>query len=275
MSRNAHEQLTSFKNPTLQRVRKLINRRARDESGTFRIEGAREIKLAIDGGIEFELVLYCDSASRFEANEPLLERIEAVQAPSIYDTPANVFNRLSQFQNPDGLLVVARQWDASLARLNGSKDGIYLVVDGVEKPGNLGNMLRTADATGCNGVVVTDPSLDLCNPNVIRASLGTVFTVPCAIASTAAAVRWMKDRELRIVATSPQGVTDFLEADLAAGCAIVIGSEKDGLSDHWLNASDCVVRLPNLGQADSLNAAMTATAMLFESYRQRNAADPN
>lgn len=261
--------ITSTKNPLLQSVRKLLKRRYRDELGLVRIEGTREIDRALEAGIQFEYAIYCESLSRFERARKTVERLRSAGLQTLYSTTTEVFLKFSQWQNPDGLLVVGRQPSTKLHDIQSTVGDIYLVVDGVEKPGNLGSMLRTADATGCAAVIVTDPALDLFNPNVIRASLGTVFSKTCVVVSANDAAEWLRSSGCRIVATSPSASVSYLDTNLAGDCAMVIGSEKDGLTEFWLAASDELVKLPNLGAADSLNAAMSATALLFESYRQR------
>ena len=255
----------------MRQVRDLKKRRFRNENQLFRIEGYREIERALDAGITFESVVFCDSIPRFNQCESTLERIKSQMDVTLYSSTASVFATLSQWQNPDGLLVIAKQQENSLEDMRVETDDVFLVIDGVEKPGNLGSMFRTADATGCSGILISDPVLDLFNPNVIRASLGTVFTMPCAIGEFTQVVHWLQQHQLKIVCSSPLGSHSFLETALGSGCAIVIGSEKDGLGESWFTVCDEVVRLPNEGYADSMNAAMAANALLFESYRQRHA----
>ena len=261
--------LTSHRNPLVQRTKELKKRRFRKENRLFRIEGYREIDRALDAGIEIEYAIYCDSIPRFSQSESTLRRLESGPENAIYGTSSRVFKNLSQWQNPDGLIVVAKQKSTTLEEIQADTRDVFLVVDGVEKPGNLGSIFRSADATGCNGVLISDPVVDLFNPNVIRASLGTVFTTPCAIADSTNVIQWLRHKNLRIVCSAPDAVQSFLEAPIGAGCAIVIGSEKDGLSMTWLESCDELVTLPTEGFADSINAAMAANALLFESHRQR------
>ena len=261
--------LTSHRNPMVRQARDLKKRRFRNESRLFRIEGYREIERALDAGIEIEYVVYCESVPRFNLSESTLERLKSERKVPLYASSSSVFSNLSQWQNPDGVLVIAKQQEKVLSDIRVKTDAVFLVIDGVEKPGNLGSMFRTADATGCSGILISDPVVDLFNPNVIRASLGTVFTVPGAIAESTLVVQWLRQHQLKIVCSSPHGSRSFLDTRLGSGCAIVIGSEKDGLDESWLDACDDVARLPSEGFADSINAAMAANALLFESYRQR------
>lgn len=262
-------QLTSVQNPVLKRARQLKSRAVREETGLFRIEGFREIDRALDAGFEFKDLIYCETNPRFERCKPTLARIMRETNAQTYTTTNRVFSNLSQWQNPDGLLVIARQRATPISALPANGVRVYLVVDGIEKPGNLGSMFRSADASGCSGLLISDPVVDLFNPNVIRASLGTSFTVPYALADSGEVRQWLKSQCIAIICTSPDAKINYLDSDLSSNCAIVIGSEKDGLSDAWLKNCDESVCLPNEGAADSLNAAMTANVMLFESYRQR------
>ena len=261
--------LTSLRNPTLQAARRLKNRRIRNDSQRFRIEGYREVERALDAGIELEHAIYCDAISRFERCRQTLKRITAQTNAIVYATTKRVFIGVTQWQNPDGLLVVAKQPSTALDEFRAVSKGVYLIVDGIEKPGNLGSMFRSADATGCNGILISDPTVDLFNPNVVRSSLGTIFTTPCAVATAPEIYAWIRTHDLRIVSTSPSTEQSYLNTALDSDCAIVIGSEKDGLNSSWLARSDELVSLPTEGYSDSLNAAMTATVMLFESFRQR------
>lgn len=270
-SKSSSEQprLTSHRNSLVRQTRELKKRRFRNENRLFRIEGHREIERALDSGIDIQYAIYCDSIPRFSQSESTLERIESGLKIDVYATSSQIFTNLSQWQNPDGLLVVAKQKSATLEDIDVSFGDVFLVVDGVEKPGNLGSIFRSADATGCSGVLISDPVVDLFNPNVIRASLGTVFTTPRAVADSARVIKWLRQNQFRIVCSSPDGASNYLDVALGSDCAIVIGSEKGGLSETWLESCDVLVKLPNEGFADSINAAMAANALLFESYRQR------
>ena len=221
-----YTKLTNSRHPVVRQVRELKKRRFREENQSFRIEGHREIERALDAKFEFESVVYCDSIPRFSRCEGTLNRIMSRPGVTLYKASSSVFDSLSQWQNPDGLLVIAKQQKVRIQDFEANQDDVFLVIDGVEKPGNLGSMFRTVDATGCSGVLISDPVVDLFNPNVIRASLGTVFTTPCAVADSVHVVRWLRQHHLRIVCSSPQGSRSFLDVPLDSGCAIVIGSEK-------------------------------------------------
>jgi TrmH family RNA methyltransferase len=180
------------------------------------------------------------------------------------------FAKAAYRERPDGLLAVAPQWRRELKDLpGGDRAPFLLVVEAIEKPGNLGTILRSADAAGCDGVIVCDPVTDLFNPNVVRASTGVLFSVPCVVAESAAVLPWLRERRIRVVATTPAATLAYTDADLRGPLAVVMGSEQYGLSAFWLQAADAAVRIPMAGQADSLNVAMATLITLFEAVRQR------
>jgi TrmH family RNA methyltransferase len=146
-----------------------------------------------------------------------------------------------------------------------------LVVEAIEKPGNLGTILRSADAAGCDAVIVCDPVTDLFNPNVVRASTGVLFSVPCVVEEGPAVLAWLRQRKIRTVATTPGAKDLYTDSDLTGPLAVIMGSEQFGLSEFWLRNADDPVRIPMAGQADSLNVAMAALITLFEAVRQRGA----
>ena len=167
------------------------------------------------------------------------------------------------------MVAVAPMFPLDVERLTTTTNSLYLVAVGMEKPGNLGSMFRSADAVKADGVIVCDENTDVFNPNVVRASLGTLFCVPVARTTIRSLVKWCKDRGVALVATSPQSKTPYTRFDYTQSCGIVIGSESQGLGDQWLEVVDQVVKIPQMGKSDSLNAAMAATVMLFEARRQR------
>ena len=259
--------LTSPANARVKRVVKLRARRHRDRERRFAIEGFRELDGAWRAGFLVEEVFYCEQHFAARGEEELLDRLR--QAGAVCEaTNAAVFAKLSYRHTPDGLLAVAATPDATLSRLDVPKDSLWLVAANIEKPGNLGAMLRTADAAGVSGVIVADPATDPFNPNVVRASVGTLFSVPLAVARAADVRAWLAEHDIRVVATSPTATTDYAEADLCGPVAIVVGGEHAGLDAEWIAGVETVC-IPMAGQADSINAAMTAAVLLFEAARQR------
>jgi RNA methyltransferase, TrmH family len=164
---------------------------------------------------------------------------------------------------------VAPQWKRALADIALPVAPLILVVEAIEKPGNLGTILRSADAAGCDAVIVCDPVTDLFNPNVVRASTGVLFSVPCVVEESPKVLEWLRGRAIRSVATTPAAKDVYSDSDLRGPLAVVMGSEQFGISEFWLTNADLPVRIPMAGQADSLNVAMAALITLFEAVRQR------
>lgn len=263
------EQISSLQNPRIKGLVRLRNRRERDQTGRFLIEGYRELRRAADRRVALETLFVCDDLF-LGGNEPRLIDDARALGTEVVEVGSEAFAKVSYRDRPEGLIAVAKQFETGLAALAPADDPLYLVVESIEKPGNLGTMLRTADAAGVAAVVVTDATTDPFNPNVVRASLGCLFTVPLAISSTAEALAWLAESGVRTVATTPDTQTLLWNADLTGPVAIVVGSEQYGLSSEWLDGADERVRIPMSGAADSLNAAMAAGVALFEAVRQRS-----
>ena len=262
--------ISSSANERLKRLRRLrAKRRDRDDEGVFLVEGYRELRRAVDAGVEIT-ELYTSPPLFLGENEPAL--IESVAA-TVYEVSPDAFASIAARDRPDGLLAVARQLDTSLDRLDvpAVADGLLLVAEGVERPGNLGTMLRTAAAAGVAGVVVVDPKTDLFAPEAVRASVGTLFAQPVSIATAADAAAWLQARQVKVVTASPDGDVDHWDVDMTGPVAIVVGSEQHGVTPVWLDAADTVARIPMAG-VDSINVAAAAAVMLFEAIRQRHEA---
>lgn len=262
--------ITSTSNARIKALVRLRTRRERDASGTFLVEGYRELSRAADAQVEIETLFVCPEWY-IGGNEPaLVDRIAAGGA-EVIPVAADPFAKASYRDRPEGLLAVARQFPTELDGLGFDGTPLFLVAEAIEKPGNLGTMLRTADAAGLDGVIVTDPTTDPFNPNVVRASLGTLFTVPIAVTDTDTAIASLASRGIRTFATTPDASLAHFDADLTGPAALVVGSEQYGLSDRWLEAADDRIVIPMPGSVDSLNAAMAAGIVVFEALRQRRA----
>lgn len=260
--------ITSPANPRVKHLVRLRDRHARDETGLFLIEGYRELRRALAGPVELAELYCCPALYLGENEEGLVEEAARAGAEVIVLAEAP-FRKASYRDRPEGLLAVARQFPTALDQLRPGADPLLLVVEGIEKPGNLGTMLRTAEAAGAAAVVVCDPATDPFNPNVVRASLGTLFSVPLAVGDTPGAITRLRELGIRTVATTPSASTPHWEADFTGPVAVLVGSEQYGLSDAWLSAADRKVVIPMPGSVDSLNAAMAAGIVLFEAVRQR------
>jgi TrmH family RNA methyltransferase len=262
------EIITSLQNPRLKRLVRLRDRRPRDEEKAFLVEGYREVRRALERNVTLD-ELYFSRDWFLGENEPaLLAQAEAAGA-KLFELSKEAFAKVAYRERPDGILAVAPQWSRTLADLRLSPTPFILVVEAIEKPGNLGTILRSADAAGCDAVIVCDPVTDLFNPNVVRASTGVLFSVPCVVGESKVVHAWLKERGIRTVATTPAASALYSDSDLRGPLAVVMGSEQYGLSEFWLKNADLPVRIPMAGQADSLNVAMAALITLFEAVRQR------
>lgn len=272
----AAEKISSLQNPRVKQLVKLRDRRDRDERGVFLIEGYREILRALDKGIRPTEFYFAPEWFLGENEPALIRRAEAAGAQA-FELTKDAFAKAAYRERPDGLLAVAPQWKRQLSDLKPRAEGkapFYLVAEAIEKPGNLGTILRAADAAGCDGVIVCDPVTDIFNPNVVRASTGVLFSVPCVVETGDAVLAWLKREGIRAVATTPAAEALYTATDLTGPLAIIMGSEQYGLTDFWLKGADGTVRIPMAGQADSLNVAMAALITLFEAVRQRGPGSP-
>lgn len=260
--------ITSMQNDRVKELVRLRDRRHRDRSRRFLIEGYREVARARDANIGIETLFTCPELF-LGPNEDELVAGLAAAGTEVVELSDGPFRKASYRDRPEGLLAVGPQFGTSLDDLAVGTHPLILVAEAIEKPGNLGTMLRTADAVGADAVIVADPTTDPFNPNVVRASTGTLFTVPLAIGETADTIDWLQARGVSIVATTPDTDTELWDADLSTAVAVVVGAEQYGLSEEWLKAASIRIRIPMAGMADSLNAAMAAGVVLYEAKRQR------
>lgn len=257
--------ISSLQNPQVKEIVQLRNHRERQRTHLFLIEGYRELKRAIDAGCAIRSLFYCPELFLGENEEELLQKSGAV----LFRCTPQVFAKISYRDRPDGLLGVAPQRHRSLAELRLSSLPFLVIGEGIEKPGNLGTILRSCDAAGVDALIVCDPTTDIHNPNVVRASVGTLFTLPVFEAEGAETLAFLKQNRIAIVAATPEATLEFTEADFTQPLAIAVGTEQYGLSKDWLEQADCQVRIPMMGIADSLNVASATTILLYEVVRQR------
>ncbi|MEO5959220.1 MAG: RNA methyltransferase [Opitutaceae bacterium] len=263
------EKISSLQNPRLKQLVKLRHRRSRDEAGVFLVEGYREIRRALEKKVPLTELYFAPDWFLGE-NEPALIAQAGAAGAVRFELSKEAFAKVAYRERPDGLLAVAPQWQRTLGDLALPAVPFLLVVEAIEKPGNLGTILRGADAAGCDAVIVCDPVTDIFNPNVVRASTGVLFSVPLVVEESASVHAWLKEKRIRSVATTPAAEKIYSDVDLRGPLAVVMGSEQFGLSDFWLRHADVPVRIPMAGQADSLNVAMAAMVTLFEAVRQRS-----
>jgi len=248
---------------------KLRERRERDEAGLFIVEGYREVRRALEKGVRPKEFYFCPEWFLGENEPALIEQVRQTGA-QLFELSKDAFAKVAYRERPDGLLAVAPQWKRSLEELTLAANPFLLVVESIEKPGNLGTILRSADAAGCDGVIVCDAVTDIFNPNVVRASTGVLFSVPVVISDTVTVHAWLKAKGIRTAATTPHTTNIYTQTDLHGPVAIIMGSEQYGLSEFWMKGADVLVRIPMAGQADSLNVAMATIITLFEAVRQRS-----
>ncbi|WP_188960398.1 TrmH family RNA methyltransferase [Deinococcus aquiradiocola] len=261
------EPVHSLQNPQVKRLVRLKSRRERDAEGVWLVEGARELSRAHEAGVQLRQLFVCPDLYSDEAREV---------AGALQDAAGNVtvlgrapFEKASHRENPDGLLALAEPFRPALPEPG--EDTLVLLLMGLEKPGNLGALLRTADGVGVDAVLVVGDGTDLGNPGVIRASQGSVFSRPVAGLPEADALAWLRRHGFRLVACTPEASTVYWDAPLTGRVALCLGSEHDGLPAHWREQADVRVGIPMQGQADSLNVSVAGALVLYEALRQRRA----
>ncbi len=258
--------ITSTQNPGIKELLKLEKASVRRETGLFTIEGYREIKKAAESGFAIHTLYHCPELQ----DDKLKEFTSSLDAEEKTEISDHVFSRIAYRDNHDGLLATARIKHLDLDDIRPSPMSLYLVIETVEKPGNLGAILRTADGAGADAVIVCDNQTDIFNPNVIRASLGCVFTKKVVVSSSGEAAGFLRKNGIAIYAAALQDSVSYYKADFHKACAIVLGSEAGGLSRLWRERADMIIHIPMMGAADSLNVSASAAVFLFEALRQRN-----
>lgn len=260
--------ITSLQNERIKGVIKLRQRSHRDNTGLIIIEGYREITRSLDNNIPIRTIFFCSEMFLGKNDLPLVERCIAQGAEAI-PCSLKVFEKIAYRDRPEGLLAIAPHIRKKITDIVIPPIPLLVVAESIEKPGNLGTILRTSDASGVDAVIVCDKCTDTGNPNVVRASIGTIFSVPLAEASSAETIEWLKAGNINIISASPHAEKIYTDIDLTKPSAIVLGAEQYGLSEAWIQNATTAVKIPMLGQADSLNVAAAATILLYEAARQR------
>jgi TrmH family RNA methyltransferase len=264
-------ELTSATNPRIKAAVGLRHRRERESRALTLVDGAREIGRAIAGGVEIVELFSCPEMATSAESQGALEAARTARV-SVTTVSPTLLAKLAFGDRSDGLVAVIRTPSLDLHRLVLPANPFVLVVESLEKPGNLGAILRSADGAGADALIVADPLTDVFNPNAIRASLGTIFALPIAVATTEATIAWLRANRITIVVARVDGSLSYAEADLRGAVAIVLGSEAHGLAQAWSGPDIQAVRLPMLGIADSLNVSAAAAVLLYEARRQRGPA---
>ena len=259
--------ITSVQNPRIKHLVALRDRRQRDADNLMLVEGYDELSIALSGDQPVELY-YCLALIRQPAQMALLERVR-LSGAELVEVNERVFEKIAYRDNPDGWLAVFRLPRRELSSLKPGSNPLIVVVEAIEKPGNLGAILRTADAAGVTALISCDPVTDLGNPNVVRSSKGAVFCVPVAEASTTETIQWLREHGLTTVAAIPQAKRLYTDVDMRIPVALVLGAEKPGLSRAWLDQADISVQIPMAGRVNSLNVSIAAALMIYEAVKQR------
>jgi TrmH family RNA methyltransferase len=266
------EPISSLQNPRVKHAAKLRDHRARRQQGRILIDGVREIGAALSAGLQFVEAFVCEPLCQTVESRELLARLSRAGVPTV-PTTAAVFAKVAFGERAEGIVAVAACPSRSLHELDLPADALIAVLEGIEKPGNVGAVLRSADGAGLAAVIVAGGGTDLYNPNCIRASLGTIFTTPVCSTTTAETLAWLQAGGWRIVAARVDARIDYTAANYRGRAAIVLGSEATGLSEAWQGEDVSAVRLPMLGSADSLNVSATAAVLFYEALRQRTKAN--
>jgi len=256
------EQITSGQNPKIKTLLALQEKsRIRREKGLFVVEGKREIEHCLEAGFKIDTIFICPE---------ICPDIPDYACETIIEVPSQLYSKIAYRESTEGIIAEVQVKERKLEDLILSEKALVIVLESVEKPGNLGAVLRSADAAGADAVIICDPLTDLYNPNLIRASLGGIFSVQCAAASSQDTINFLKEKGIRILTAQLQDSEWYYDTDMNESTAIVIGTESTGLTDQWREAADAHIRIPMLGKLDSLNASVSAAILLFEAVRQRN-----
>lgn len=261
------ELITSLQNARIKNIQKLLSKnKERKQQNVFLFEGARELSLALEGGYEPDSVFVC--CKLFEKTEypDVLQKI----SPNIQiEVTEEIFQKIAYREGSDGLLTIAKPKSHTLADLKLSDSPFIIILESVEKPGNLGAILRTADAAKVDAVIVCDPLVDIYNPNTIRSSVGCLFTVPVAACTSEQALIWLKENKIKTFAAELNATSWYHDADFIQSSAILMGTEADGLTEFWLKNADNRIKIPMRGKIDSLNVSVSTAILTFEAMRQR------
>ncbi len=254
------EKITSTQNPKVKRLAALQQKSAeRRREGVFVVEGRRELDHCIEAGYEVESIFVCQDI--VPDNLP--------PAAKTYDVSTRVYERIAYRGSTEGIVAIVYAKQLTLNDLKLDDKPFVVVLESVEKPGNLGAVLRSADAAGVDAVIVCDPLTDLYNPNLIRSSIGAIFTVPCVACTSDECIRFLKERGIQILTAQLQDSRLYYDVDMRRPTAIVMGTEATGLTQQWRLAADAHIRIPMLGRLDSLNVSVSAAVLMYEAVRQR------
>lgn len=259
-----HPLITSHQNPKIKNVLALEKARERNQQNVFIVEGIKELSLALEGKYVINTVFFCpqiiavDTVLNIVSDENLLIPVQQ-----------SVFEKIAYRDSTGGVIAILQQRRHTLESIKLRKNPLLLVLEAVEKPGNLGAVLRTADAANIDAVIICDPQTDFYNPNVIRSSVGCIFTTQIASSTSVEAIAWLKKNNIRIFATSLESSSPYHHIDFTLPSAIIMGTESSGLSNTWIDVADAAIIIPMKGKIDSMNVSNAAAVLVFEACRQR------
>ena len=259
------EVISSAQNPKVKLLLALQQKSSeRRRAGLFVVEGRRELMHCLEAGYVVDTVFWCPSVE--VATEPMPPLPDGVR---LFEVSKDVYEKIAYRGSTEGVVAEVRARRLQLDDLQLSEQPLIVVLERVEKPGNLGAILRSADAAGVSAVIVCDPLTDLYNPNLIRSSVGAVFSVPCVACSSEACISFLKQRGIQILTAQLQDSHLYYDTDMRRATAIVMGTEATGLTPQWRQAADTHIRIPMLGRVDSLNVSVSAAILMYEAVRQR------
>jgi len=259
-----HPPITSHQNPKIKNVLALEKARERNQQNVFILEGIKELSLAVEGNYVINTVFFCP---QIISAETILKVVK--EENLLIPVQQNVFEKIAYRDSTGGIIAIVQQKKHTLENIQLRKNPLVLILEAVEKPGNLGAVLRTADAANIDAVVICDPQTDFYNPNVIRSSVGCIFTTQIASSPSSETIAWLNKNKIQIFATSLESSTPYHKIDFTNSCAIIMGTESTGLSDAWIQIANSTVIIPMRGKIDSMNVSNAAAVLVFEACRQR------
>ena len=263
----AENKISSLQNTKVKQVVALQQKSAeRRKQSVFVVEGVRELQHCLDAGYEISSVFFCP-----ELTDATILMQQLGPSVATYEVSPEVYEKMAYRGGTEGVMAMVQSRQLQLNDLQLKPHPLLMVLESVEKPGNLGAILRSADAAGADAVIICDPLTDLYNPNLIRSSIGAIFSVPCVACSSDDCISFLKQNNIRILTAQLQDSRLYYDTDMTCGTAIIMGTESTGLTDVWRQAADAHIRIPMLGQLDSLNVSVSAAILLYEAVRQRKA----
>ena len=262
------KEISSTQNPTVKHLVALQEKsRIRRKTGEFLIEGVREINLALDAGFQLTQLLFCSAIANTEDLTSLQSKLSA--GVTQIEVTEEVYKKIAYRSGTEGIIASAKAKTNTLTALNLPENPLIMVAEAPEKPGNIGALLRTADAAGVDAFILANPRTDLYNPNIIRSSVGGLFTVPVATGSTQEVIDFLKQKNIAIYTAILQKAISYEKQDFTTPSALVVGTEADGLSEAWRTAAKQNIIIPMQGRLDSMNVSVAAAILIFEARRQR------